>query len=577
VTTATGLSSEADEATPPRLIVVPHDRHRPPVRPRADLALGPRPAKSALGSVCAGATLGDVLSGVGEFLAVMCAPAGLDRSVQGVMIWDPATPDRIDVGDLVLAVGIGDSWTALSELITQAGRAGAVGVVLKGSVDQERLKLEADRAGVAAVLVRRELAWDELHAELRVSVAAASCCADTSKFGPMADLFALADAASASLDCPVEIDDASLHLVAFSNLGHELDELRRASILRRLPPPEAMEWLRANGLLQRLREAYRPLRITPPNSRPRLVMPIRAGIDVLGYVWVLEGEDRITSEQEAALAKIAAISAAMLSKQHAAEDTDRRLRSDLLRSVINGAGSGQVLAARFGSSTRLDRFILIGFSPRDRWLGDTGTQLNVQNLTALRFELAKHQAAVVTIGDNVYALVQTAATTSGDIRSLVDEILAHAANQLGVPLVAAIGEAVQDLDGLSRVRREVDRILKTVAARGSGVATANEVRAEILLAELAELFLERPHMGRGPIAILRELDQSCSSEHLATLRAYFNAGCDLTKAAERLYIHRNSLRYRLRRIHELCGIDLEDPLKRLIAELQLRVAEGANV
>jgi DNA-binding PucR family transcriptional regulator len=41
-------------------------------------------------------------------------------------------------------------------------------------------------------------------------------------------------------------------------------------------------------------------------------------------------------------------------------------------------------------------------------------------------------------------------------------------------------------------------------------------------------------------------------------------------AAERLHVHRNTFRYRLRRIEELAGIDLDDPDERLVAELQLR-------
>ena len=49
-----------------------------------------------------------------------------------------------------------------------------------------------------------------------------------------------------------------------------------------------------------------------------------------------------------------------------------------------------------------------------------------------------------------------------------------------------------------------------------------------------------------------------------------------TKAAEALLLHPNTLRYRLRRMQELTGLDLKDPTDRLVAELQLHILEHAT-
>ena len=45
-------------------------------------------------------------------------------------------------------------------------------------------------------------------------------------------------------------------------------------------------------------------------------------------------------------------------------------------------------------------------------------------------------------------------------------------------------------------------------------------------------------------------------------------------ASKRLCVHRNTLRYRLRRIQERCGLNLDDPDERLVAELHLRLRMG---
>jgi DNA-binding PucR family transcriptional regulator len=56
---------------------------------------------------------------------------------------------------------------------------------------------------------------------------------------------------------------------------------------------------------------------------------------------------------------------------------------------------------------------------------------------------------------------------------------------------------------------------------------------------------------------------------LATLRAWFTEHGSARDAAERLFVHPNTVRYRIRRVQELTGRDLGDP--RGIAELYLAV------
>ncbi len=58
-----------------------------------------------------------------------------------------------------------------------------------------------------------------------------------------------------------------------------------------------------------------------------------------------------------------------------------------------------------------------------------------------------------------------------------------------------------------------------------------------------------------------------------TLEAYLDLGGGMQEIADRLYIHRNSLIYRLRRIEELTGRLLADPHDRLLLHLGLKVRQ----
>ena len=63
-----------------------------------------------------------------------------------------------------------------------------------------------------------------------------------------------------------------------------------------------------------------------------------------------------------------------------------------------------------------------------------------------------------------------------------------------------------------------------------------------------------------------------ASESIATLRAYLDSGKSVSATADRLHLHRNTVRYRIDRIEQLLAIDLADPDERLLLELCCRVA-----
>ncbi len=69
-------------------------------------------------------------------------------------------------------------------------------------------------------------------------------------------------------------------------------------------------------------------------------------------------------------------------------------------------------------------------------------------------------------------------------------------------------------------------------------------------------------------------DRERGSDLVRTLHVYFASGTNASEAADRLYLHRNSLLYRLERICDLTGLDLKDYRVALALRLGLLVIEG---
>lgn len=68
-------------------------------------------------------------------------------------------------------------------------------------------------------------------------------------------------------------------------------------------------------------------------------------------------------------------------------------------------------------------------------------------------------------------------------------------------------------------------------------------------------------------------DRERRSDLVRTLRTYFAAGANASEAADRLFLHRNSMLYRLARIEKLVGLDLKDSRAKLALQLGLLCVE----
>ena len=68
---------------------------------------------------------------------------------------------------------------------------------------------------------------------------------------------------------------------------------------------------------------------------------------------------------------------------------------------------------------------------------------------------------------------------------------------------------------------------------------------------------------------LAEHDRDNQTDFLHTLEVYLENDCNAQKCGRILFLHRNSLVYRIHRIQEIAGCDLSDPSERAYLRLSL--------
>ncbi|MGA2529960.1 MAG: helix-turn-helix domain-containing protein [Acidimicrobiales bacterium] len=149
---------------------------------------------------------------------------------------------------------------------------------------------------------------------------------------------------------------------------------------------------------------------------------------------------------------------------------------------------------------------------------------------------------------------------------------AEFARILDLDYEAALRVGVGGLYRLEEVRRSLAdaefALTLTISAVDKPVAVFDELGVWRLLARPDANDLQQ--LVDTWIGPLIDYDRDHRSELLKTLVAYLNEFGALEATAAKLFVHRNSLRYRLVRISELTGWDLNDPEQRFHLDLACR-------
>ncbi|MNK99938.1 Purine catabolism regulatory protein [compost metagenome] len=135
-----------------------------------------------------------------------------------------------------------------------------------------------------------------------------------------------------------------------------------------------------------------------------------------------------------------------------------------------------------------------------------------------------------------------------------------------------VGMLYPDLLSIPRAYREAQHAVKIGRALGGthSITSFSELGIYRMLLQFAE--------SRNPneffceaLERLLEYDQQADKELVKTLRAFLECNGNLTETSDRLFIHRNTLKYRLERIRDITQIDLDDSENRLMLHLGLKM------
>jgi len=85
-------------------------------------------------------------------------------------------------------------------------------------------------------------------------------------------------------------------------------------------------------------------------------------------------------------------------------------------------------------------------------------------------------------------------------------------------------------------------------------------------------------MGKTIYSVKNNKEKKINETLLETLKAFFDNNLSISKTAQTIYVHRNTLLYRLRRVKEITGLDPKkfDDAVQLRMALKMRIYQGSD-
>jgi purine catabolism regulator len=153
----------------------------------------------------------------------------------------------------------------------------------------------------------------------------------------------------------------------------------------------------------------------------------------------------------------------------------------------------------------------------------------------------------------------------------LDDLRKRIEERLGAYVRLGAGGAVEPVE-TARGLREARYALQVCRLEGWGAAGFDDLGTYRLLLSMAEPDALRA-FADAMLAPLDAYDREHGGELQASLRSFLQHNARWETAAAELFVHRHTLRYRMRKVEELTGRDLSSSFDRMEFWLALRARE----
>ena len=317
------------------------------------------------------------------------------------------------------------------------------------------------------------------------------------------------------------------------------------------------------------------------------VYPVVASHRIGAFLAVVKDSGDFSEYDRIILHNVVTVTALELVKKKAVAETEKRLAGDFFDELIASDLYEEEIARRlafFGLEPQSPHLIVLIDIDEADGEAATGerTEVAAQDIkerlhwTVDEF-MARRDVLCISASrsDSVVVLVQPGKMNAPEVIDLVGELQAVIGEMLPeVSVSAGIGRSHRQLIDLRQSYYEASYAIKIRRLRGeSGViASFDDLGSYGLLLGLQDT-LSLEVFYDSVLGRLQEYDEQNSSDLVRSLACFLEANGHWGDAAGKLYVHRHTLRYRMKRVEEITGRDLDQSQDRMEFWLALKAKE----
>ncbi|SDJ35290.1 PucR family transcriptional regulator [Salimicrobium halophilum] len=375
----------------------------------------------------------------------------------------------------------------------------------------------------------------------------------------------LADYIADELGCPVTIEDANHRILSYSKHETNVDDARTATIMRRKVPERVVNGLWKEGVMGELFESTSPVFVSPIPSiglGNRIAISVWKNKEVLGFIWAQTEEVKVSTEQLEKLREASRIAARHLIKQRDRKRKNEENVQEFIWQLFNGAIASQTEIDKRARQVDLSLkghlcVVIFEFT-------EAITPTVKRHASYLTETLHQTNIAGRMFDDNhLYLLTRTKEETDTATltQTLIEDFTKKLKERIGFEEVRGVyGKICSTPKELDISYQQALKVLEMKAQHPEPLKHTDnfqDLGVYQFLDEIARLY-EKEGFQNETIQAIRTYDHKNNGHMLETLRAFLSHNSNSHQAAKSLHIHTNTLLYRLKRIRDITGADLND-------------------
>lgn len=361
---------------------------------------------------------------------------------------------------------------------------------------------------------------------------------------------------------PIMICDDSFFVLAYSQKEMPDDYVWKEIITKNYSPYIFVEQSDVDGFYQRVRDTLLPMFVDDnafESKNRRAVAAVYDGSSVCGYVTVLEYETPINEETLSVIKMISELLSIRFKEDNLASTSIGQYKNDFVASLLNGfMNDREMVATRaaYLSIAFYRYFAVLGFETLDTgfsvsYFDQVKSFLLHWFPTCIYRHIENRTYYIVSFSDpDAWKDIQT-----GELHRFLEH----------EKLICTMSDYTEDILKVADCFRQVRRMEEGYLHRRIGNASRLIVYPYDMIFSLLEN-MEDEHLNKLT-GLIETSDRLNHTDYRHTLEAFFRNNQNISDTAEFLHIHRNTAIYRLGKIEELLGLDLDDYRIRLQLEL----------